>query len=205
MVERRVKPWVVIGLFILLTGSLATIILTGNPIRQRFRDISYGDTRWIKPGPYSPGDYFNGVQFRLLQWKLVNEILQQKKRWIAGVTPGDAQTLLDSAYVAKNMYTGDPGRKGDRGYLGYHTHNQFLQSLLQDGIIGLLVFLGICFAMVKMAWKERTWKAGFIIALLLAWSFTDAVFETQYGLLIFTFFPLFICDIQKKEIAKNLQ
>jgi O-antigen ligase len=192
--SRKITGVMAIGLFIVLIGIITATGLTRNPIRERFKDITYWDTRWMHPGQYSPGDYFNGLQFRLLQWKLVTEILQEKKQWLAGVTPGDAQALLDAKYISKNMYRGDPERKDDRGYLGYHTHNQFLQSLLQNGIIGLFVFAGICVALVRMAWKARTWETGFTISLLLTWCFTDAVFETQYGLLIFTFFPLFICS-----------
>jgi O-antigen ligase len=196
------KHFLSVAVALLLCSAIFFTLFTKNPVSRRFSEIVSGDISLVNQKQFSTDIYFNGLQFRLLQWRFVNEILYEKNAWIKGVSSGDAQGLLDQKYISSKMYIGE---NNDGGFLGYNTHNQFLQSLLQDGIIGLLVFLGICFAMVKMAWKERTWKAGFIIALLLAWSFTDAVFETQYGLLIFTFFPLFICDIQKKEIAKNLQ
>ena len=91
------------------------------------------------------------------------------------------------------MYTGDPVR-GDSGYLIYNTHNQFLETILQNGIIGLSVFLMICFSLVKMAVLKKNRMTSFIILLLLAWLFTESVFETQYGIIIFTFFPLFVAD-----------
>ena len=89
------------------------------------------------------------------------------------------------------MYSGEPGR-GDRGYLIYNTHNQFLETILQNGIIGLSVLLIICFSLVKMAANEKNRVTSFIILLLLAWLFTESAFETQYGIIIFTFFPLFV-------------
>jgi O-antigen ligase len=91
------------------------------------------------------------------------------------------------------MYTGDPVR-GDRGYLIYNTHNQFLETILQTGIIGLSVFLIICFSLVKMAVLKKNRMTSFTILLLLAWLFTESVLETQYGIIIFTFFPLFVAD-----------
>jgi O-antigen ligase len=102
------------------------------------------------------------------------------------------------------MYTGDPVR-GDRGFLGYNTHNQFLETLLQTGIIGLLILLVLCISLVKMAWQKKSMSVGFIIILLLLWMFSESVFETQYGIIIFTFFPLFIYYGQKWEARSSIR
>jgi O-antigen ligase len=151
-----------------------------------------GDLTIVKEDKFSEGDYFNGLQFRLLQWRFVAEILNENHSWWAGVSPADARSFLDQKYISVKMYTGDPAR-GDRGYLIYNTHNQFLETILQTGIIGLLIFLFICYSLVKMAWQEKSRGTSCIIGLLVAWLFTESVFETQYGILIFTFFPLFMC------------
>jgi O-antigen ligase len=74
------------------------------------------------------------------------EIVQEQKAWLKGVSPGDAQLMLDQKYITTHMYTGEVGRP-DRGYIGFNTHNQFLESLLQNGIPGLLCFVVICAAM----------------------------------------------------------
>ena len=89
------------------------------------------------------------------------------------------------------MYAGDPSR-GDHGYLIYNTHNQFLETLLQNGITGLVVLMGICFFVLKMAIQSKNRIAIPVTLLLLTWLFTESVFETQYGIVTFTFFSLFI-------------
>jgi O-antigen ligase len=94
------------------------------------------------------------------------------------------------------MYVGEPAR-GDQGYLGYNTHNQFLETLLKTGVGGLVVLLFLCFSLIKMAWQKKKKELSFIIALLLAWLFTESVLERQYGILIITFFPLFL-SLDKK-------
>ena len=114
----------------------------------------------------------------------------RKKRWLIGVSPGDAQATLNEKYLAKNMYSGETSR-GDRGYPVYNTHNQFLQTVLQNGLIGLAVLLMICFPLLKLALQNKKKPGSFIILLLLAWLFTEAAFETQYGIMIFIFFSLF--------------
>lgn len=181
------KAMPVLLVLITVTG---TIFITGNKISDRFTEIFQGNISVVKQETFSPGDYFNGLQFRLLQWKLAPVILSENKSWWSGVSPANAQSLLDKKYIEKNMYTGDPVRK-DRGYLGYNTHNQFLQSLLQNGIPGLAIFIFLCFALLRIAWLRKDRLVSFVILLILAFACTESLLETQYGLVLFTFFPLF--------------
>jgi O-antigen ligase len=148
------------------------------------------DFNFIRRETFNQGDYFNGLQFRLLQWKFVPGILNEKKAWFMGVSPGDAQDCLNQKYISKNMYTGTVER-GDKGFIGYNTHDQFLESLLETGLVGCLAFLLICWSMLKMTWQRKKAELSFITILLLVYSFSESVFESQYSLFIFLFFPLF--------------
>jgi O-antigen ligase len=94
------------------------------------------------------------------------------------------------------MYTGNPSR-GDHGFIGYNTHNQFLETLLKTGLPGLIALLLVCFTLIRMAIQKKQRETGFIIGLLLVWLFTEAVLERQYGILVFTFFPLFMQNAEK--------
>jgi len=175
-------------------GSMAiliTLMYTKNPVSNRFKDIFSGKISVIEKNQFGPGDYFNGLQFRLLQWRLAGEILKENKAWLAGVSPGDAQGLLNKKYVAMNMYTGDALR-GNKGFLDYNTHNAFLESILQTGIIGLLVFILICIGFIQMMVQKRSTEFWLIGTLLICYCFIESILETQYGVLIFTFFPLFL-------------
>jgi O-antigen ligase len=127
----------------------------------------------------------------VIQWRLVPEILQEKKRWLVGVSPGDAQNELDNKYKQYNFYQGN-SQTGDTGFLGYNTHNQFLQCLLQSGIIGLLTLLYLCYALIRVATKAHLPELWLVTILLLAFFFTEAVLQNQKGIVSFTFFPLFM-------------
>jgi O-antigen ligase len=170
----------------------SSLLFTQNPVSGRFNDVIHGDVRVITQRSFTPNDYFNGIQFRLLQWRFVKEILQEHKAWLFGVSPAKAQQLLDQKYISTNMYTGT-GRSGDatHGYLSYNTHNQFLESLLQTGFIGLLCFIGICAEIIGMAIRQKSKLLTALVTILLAYTFSDAVLETQYGLVLFLFLPLF--------------
>lgn len=197
--SRLISP-VFIGLVIL---SVLLVFSIPNPVSRRFYDIVRGNISIVRQDSFKPGDYFNGLQFRLLQWRFVPEILTENGRWWIGISPGDAQSYLNEKYLSKNMYSGDP-TKGTRGYLVYNTHNQFLQTLLQTGIIGLVVLFATCLCMLKMAIEQKSRLTIFITIALLAWLFAESPFETQYGIMIFTFFPmLFTSMTDSGVLLKN--
>ncbi len=176
------------ALVVIVTGML--IFTTHNPVSSRFKDIFQGNLSLFNKDKYHPQDYFNGLQFRLLQWKLVPEILNDQQSWWTGVGPANSQTILAQKYIARNMYSGNTG-SADKGYLLYNSHNQFLESLLKNGVPGAMCVLLMFLALLRIAWLKKRRLLTFTVLLLLLYSLTEAVLETQYGLLIFIFFPLF--------------
>lgn len=167
------------------------LLFTSNPVSHRFADSVHGSVAIVQQATFDPGYYFNGVQFRLLQWRFVVELLQEQHAWLLGVSPADAQGLLNQKYIQTHMYTGVPGT-GMHGFLGYNTHNQLLEALLQTGLLGLCCFIVIIVALLRMVIAQKSRLLSAVVLLLLAYAFTESVFETQYGLILFNFLPLFI-------------
>ena len=181
-------------LLLAILGSLAVIavvIATKNPISQRYREIMTDNTSVMQQQKFNPGKYFNGVEFRLLQWRFVKEILTENHAWIGGVSSGNSQQLLDQKYRSANMYIGN-GKDNDQGFLGYDTHNEFLESTLQSGIIGLFAFFLICTGMIQMVIRRRNILLSLTTILLLLYTLNESVLESQFGLFTFLFFPLFL-------------
>jgi O-antigen ligase len=196
-----------VSVIISIIGSIIfflVVFFTRNRISNRFREIGQTDFQFIEREKFSPADYFNGLQFRLLQWRFVPEILSEHKAWLNGVSIGDAQSLLNQKYISENMYTGGASGRSDKGFIGYNAHNEFLQALLQSGLIGALAFLFLMGSLIKMAWKRKKAELSFVIILLLIYSFSESVFESQYSLFIFLFFPLFFyLGNNKKKVETN--
>ncbi len=191
---------------IIAMAAIVTILVlfmfTNSPLRRRMMDDVTGNFSLIKQDKFKPGDYFNGVQFRLISWRFVYEILNENHRWLLGVSPGDAQDILDKKYKELNMYTGDSTGIG-KGYLIYHTHNQFLQALLETGIPGLASFMLICAGMIKLAASSADRSMIVLTILLLCYCFSDAVLKTQYGMILFIFFPLFLFKGRQNPEPQN--
>jgi O-antigen ligase len=191
--------------FATLFASLALIIIvltTSNRISKRFNEIIHTNLSLIKQKTFDPGIYFDGIQFRLLQWRFVKEILTEKNAWLTGVSD-NAQPLLDEKYISTRMYIGN-GTAANRGYLDYNTHNEFLESLLQSGIPGLICFTFICLFMIQLLIRRWSRELFFIVAILLAYSLNESLFQRQYSITIFTFFPLFAYFSTAKPVRNTI-
>jgi O-antigen ligase len=178
------------------------LVITPNPISNRFQAIFRGNSELFTQKKFDPGIYFNGLQFRLLQWRFTYEILNEQHAWLSGLTPGDAQSYLDKKYVETHMYTGIAGTD-QMGFLGYHTHNQFLQVTLENGLPALFIFLSLCYTLSRMAVGSKKNEVKWLVALLLIYCFTDAPLETQYGLIIFLLCPVFLFRLGGEQISHN--
>jgi len=186
LVKRRTYRFA--GLF-LIGALMAGLLLAHTPFSKRLQVETDGGIALIRQQKFNPGDYFTGVQFRLLSWRFVYEILNEKHAWIFGVSPGDSQDALAEKYKRENLFTGGtPGNK--TGYLGYHSHNQFLQAILETGLFGLAFFILACAGLLRMAVKSGHLSFRVFVILLLCFCFTDAPLKTQYGIVLFVFFPL---------------
>ncbi|MEO5591784.1 MAG: O-antigen ligase family protein [Chitinophagaceae bacterium] len=184
------RPYMLLASLFAGLVMIALVLSTQNKVSRRFNEILSGDLHLVEQQNFNPGIYFNGLQFRLLQWRFVKEILTEHQAWVTGVSD-EAQTLLDEKYISTHMYTGSINST-TRGYLGYNTHDQFLEALLQTGIPGLVSFILICCAMVSLAIQRQNRELAITVFLLIAYCFNESLLETQYGVMLFTFFPLFI-------------
>ncbi|WP_276485268.1 O-antigen ligase family protein [Paraflavitalea pollutisoli] len=196
------KQKLIVVTSILLVLGLTAIFATNNPIRKRFADLQSTKLTFLQQEKYSPGEYFNGIELRLLLWRFTYEILTEKKAWLFGLSPSDAQPALKQKYLAVNMYAGDG--KSNQGYLVFNCHNQYLQTTLQSGLLGLAALLFWCFALVAQAVRKKDLLLNALVTVLLIFFFSESVFERQYGIILCTFFPLFLLYSQRSLKEKAL-
>lgn len=183
------------GAWLLAISALVTFLVilftTHNTISRRFREIVNGNLTLIQKKDFDPAQYFNGLQFRLLQWKLVPVILTEKKAWVMGVGNENAQLQLNEQYKKLHMYAGQPGTE-DKGYMQYNTHNQFLESLLRNGLVGLLLLTLLFMSLFQLCLRQKKSVLTACVIALLCFSFTESLLETQYGVLFLSFFPFWL-------------
>ncbi len=169
----RLKTMLLIS-FSLLVIMLG-IIFASPTARTRF--VEMFDTKTH----YSQNQY-GGRGLRIEKWKNTLECWQDYK-WI-GTGVGDYKLTLENTY-RKNGF--------EVGYVNhYNSHNQYLQTLLATGVVGLLLLVAYLFFALKQAYQERNFLAVvFIVAFALS-CLTESMLERQKGLVFFVFMVHFL-------------
>ena len=181
----------------LFVVMVSAVLLTNNPIGNRFSDAVSGNRFLFKQEKFSPATYFNGVQLRLLIWRFTYEILEEKDAWVMGVSSGDAQFELNKKYAEANVYLGD-GLNDKKGYQVFNCHNVFLQTTLESGLVGLLILLALIAIFLSRAFNKRDSFAIIFYIAILAFCFTESVLSSQYSILLFIFFPLLSLNVRRE-------
>ena len=69
----------------------------------------------------------------------------------------------------------------------YHAHNQFLQTLIQYGVVGTIILIVFLVLAIWRTWEHRNYMGLTILMLFIFTMFTEAIFTRQWGVLSFTF------------------
>lgn len=120
----------------------------------------------------------NGLAARLIMWQSAVELI--KKRPIQGYGLAGSKELLKKKYEDKNFILGVTEK--------YNVHNQYLETCLNSGFIGLLLFLWLILKPLASAFKER--KILLLILLLhyMLASLVESALTVQKELIFFWFF-----------------
>ena len=161
-----------------------TAFISQTPIADRFKDVFSSKLELIQQDSFTYRSDFDGLNMRLTFWRFAFEILEEDEAWIFGVGPGDSQTRLVEKYKAHGIYLGNPNL-GDAGYQKTNTHNQFVETSLKSGIVGLMVTLGLFALLLLEGYKTKN-ILQICFGLIFMWlMLTESVFERQKGLSLF--------------------
>ena len=174
-------------LFIGLAGtvivfSLLVFYIPG--ISKRFYEIL--ETPWAPP----VGLGHNSTNLRIAQWMCSFEVIGSN--WLWGVGTGDGQDALNNCYEMSGF--------SDVLYkLNFNSHNQFLQTWLDNGLLAFLCLLGLLlFSFCKGLQTNNTLLLFFTILVFLSF-LTENYLSAQKGIFFFGFFLSFLMIKDKDE------
>ena len=177
----------------ILIFAVGLLSVVDNPIRERFRETADGNLTLIRQDSFKSYMHFSSTELRMLQWRFGLEILNARPAWVFGVSPGDSQDQLDEKYTVTNMYIGNRADGPDRhfrGFLGFNFHNQYLETLVRSGLVGLTLLLTIFVVLLTRARKHGIKEGWFIVLTLAVFFIPEAPLTMQQGVFLFCFFPL---------------
>jgi O-antigen ligase len=123
-------------------------------------------------------DAEDGSASRLLAWKTATHLIQQ--HLLTGVGTGDVKQTLTEEYKKKGNW---------HAYeIQLNSHNQFLQTTLAIGVLGLLCLLFFVFINFKNAIKNKNILHLIFITAVCLQFVVEASLETQAGVIFIAFF-----------------
>ncbi len=128
------------------------------------------------------------------RWGAILSDFSERDNWIFGVGTGDSQSLYNIAYSKNGFMIALKDH--------YNAHNQYLEFLVSNGLIGLLVYLCVLFIFFRKTKLKGEALSFFIIIVLFSGS--ETIFGLSKGVFIFAFFyPLFILLYSKRTVNVN--
>ncbi len=159
---------------LLLTVSSVLLIPT---LKEKMTEIIEGKDNTIPlDQDASLGKGWNGIAMRKAVWTCALDAIKNDL-WI-GAGTGDGQDKLQAAYENRQFYFASR-------YNHFNTHNQYLQTLVNYGIIGLIVWLA---SLVWLITKYRSnWLVVGLLGCMLFAMLTESMLETNKGILLMSF------------------
>lgn len=169
---RLVYVYGVISLFFVI---ITLIVAVSPTIRERFKEaINYNSE-------YSIDKQWGGRALRLLKWDCSADIILSNP--LLGVGTGDTQDKLQECYAQKEY-----GQLLFYPDVKYNAHNQYLQTAIGNGIIGLIPLLMCLILGIYVSIKtENLLFFSFLVLFALA-CMTESMLEVNKGIVFFSFF-----------------
>lgn len=175
---------------------LTLILLISNP---RLKNV-YNSTFFLDESKMEVKDFNeikninpNDFNFRVMLWSSSLDII--KKNPFFGVGASVSSERLNEVFAVKRQWYD----KSER----YHAHNQFLQIILDIGIVGFIVFLALLFSFWPSKLKKSPMKLiiiNFGIILIINFMF-ESMFERYSGLSFFCFFFCVFTNFSKNATS----
>lgn len=173
--KRTGKLTKMIGVSAGLFAVIVILILSSATNRLRFKEMF--DTKQS----YSENQ-FGGRALRVQKWKYTIDCW--KKEPIVGTGAGDYKEILQQTYVDNDFELGYKNH--------FNSHNQYLQTLMATGVIGLFTLLLLFGSTLVSAFRSKNWVSLTFTVVFVLSCITESMMERQRGIVFFVFFASFL-------------
>ena len=136
---------------------------------------------------FKPNDYFPGTAFRVYQFRIFIELLQEESIFWTGFGLDASYSKIAEKGIHYNLFLGNETQEG---YQTKNFHNQYIQIVADLGIFGLLLLLAMLFLSLRNALKSNNYTHIAFSVLIIALFLTESFLWRQRGI---TFFILMYC------------
>lgn len=156
---------------------IATFIFFNPRMKQSAQNAAEGQLKIDKDARY-------GFSTRLLSWDTAISLIKEKP--LLGYGNSNTQDALNKAYEEKGYVF--PLRES------YNAHNLWLQSWLENGLMAIIILVGIFWALTKKIFNDKVFRPLLLsfVAVLLVNSLFEGLFNRFSGISFFAFLFCFI-------------
>lgn len=139
-------------------------------------------------------DEYNSIEIRYFIWK--SAIATIKENPIIGYGAGAGNDALSIYYNKTNFILGQR--------FNYNAHNQYLQVMLDAGLLGLIVLISWFGYMLFFAYKHKSIFYFFFVLYVAVNCLTENIFSMQKGIVFFAFFnSIIFFYLENKKTEKT--
>ncbi len=180
---KRIVP----GIGILLVSLIAFVGLIWSLPNTKKRMVAAIEPLYSQDSQYQPN-------IRLRIWSATSKLIANN--FFIGNGTGDLQDELKKEYKRRNYVTALKKN--------LNTHNQYLQTALALGIIGLIILIANLLLPLIFSVQQGHFLYIYFLVLMIIPFMTEAMLETQQGVLFYAFFNSFLAEqLQLKRKRKG--
>jgi O-antigen ligase len=160
------------------------VVMVTPPLKSQWDDAKHFTVTFVNdPSTFlkDPANAENGSGVRLIMWTIATQVLKEHP---LGVGTANVDDYLYTKLTKLKQY------KLAKKY--YNPHNQYLQSGIEIGVIGLAVLLLLLIKATNLAWKQRNYLLLFIVVNLAFNMLFESMLQRQSGIVFYTFWITFL-------------
>lgn len=167
-------------LFLSVFSLLCVVLLKSTKISERVNnEVQSNLAEVLSTEKFNHVYFWTGSSIRLFQARVFWELLQEEKKFFFGYGFNSSQEQIKAKHIKYNLYP---------GFHSYNFHNQYLQTIAELGIIGLLSLGFILINFLKIPFKSRSLFPILIAVVFLILFLTESYLVRQRGIVYFLFY-----------------
>lgn len=178
---RQLPAWLIITLIVVFITVSGILISKNSRLKYSFDEIAKENI----------DDAFQ-KDARILIWRSAFGII--KHNLLVGVGTGDASEELKKEFLERGYSEGF--------YDNLNAHNQFLEILLENGLIGLILFLGILGYIGFISFSEHNYVLMLFLIIMIVFFMFESILNRLAGITFFPFFTFLLIHLKSHSITE---
>jgi len=146
---------------------------------------------------FKPNDFFPGTAFRVYQFRIFIEFLQEEAIFWKGFGLDASYAKIEEKGFQYHLFLGDENQEG---YQKMNFHNQYIQTFAELGVFGFLIVLVMLTLTIRNAIASKNYFHIAFSVLMISLFLTESFLWRQRGI---TFFIVMYCIINTKLLTEK--